>query len=388
MPFLGEPLVGKSVPSWAQLGGKANLLLLLSFLTGFGCVVLLRSQVGGKPGAHLELAVTSAGQSMKMRQPTMPVVRAWQPMLRHSLQPLRAEAGEPAVEAGGSTVAVAEAPLNSLQEKLKKVSVRREKTSQGARFPVKALRRITAQGADVPVGTSGTIEAGLIRWDDGSFSEDQTVQCLAGYRPREELQEQCVGLGQDYMLVKIPELTVKKETVKKIQEKIEGLKGELAGITAPMGYFDPLGFSTNCKDGKLLFYREVELKHGRVGMLAALGIVVGERFHPLFGGNIDNPAYTAFQETPLQTFWPVVVAAIAIPEVFSIFSFDPAAGTWMIKTDRIPGDLKWDPLGLKPTNPKEFKEMQTKELNNGRLAMIAAAGMIAQELATGQKLFA
>jgi len=42
---------------------------------------------------------------------------------------------------------------------------------------------------------------------------------------------------------------------------------------------------------------------------------------------------------------------------------------------------------LKPTDPKELKEMQTKELNNGRLAMLAAAGMIAQELATGQKLF-
>merc|ERR1719313_387814 len=31
--------------------------------------------------------------------------------------------------------------------------------------------------------------------------------------------------------------------------------------------------------------------------------------------------------------------------------------------------------------------MQTKELQNGRLAMVAAAGMIAQELASSQKLF-
>jgi hypothetical protein len=58
-----------------------------------------------------------------------------------------------------------------------------------------------------------------------------------------------------------------------------------------------------------------------------------------------------------------------------------------MKTDREPGDLDFDPLGLKPSDPAEFKEMQTKEINNGRLAMIAAAGMIAQELATGQKLF-
>ena len=35
------------------------------------------------------------------------------------------------------------------------------------------------------------------------------------------------------------------------------------------------------------FYREVELKHGRVAMLASLGFLVGEQFHPLFGGQIN-----------------------------------------------------------------------------------------------------
>merc|ERR1719380_532150 len=127
----------------------------------------------------------------------------------------------------------------------------------------------------------------------------------------------------------------------------------LPGVTGPLGFFDPLGFCSadDATEGKIKFYREVELKHGRVGMLAALGFLVGENFHPLFGGDIDVPAYLAFQQTPLQTFWPAVVFAIAIPEIFSVFSFDP--------------------LGLKPTDPAELKEMQTKELNNGRLAMIA-----------------
>jgi N utilization substance protein A len=41
--------------------------------------------------------------------------------------------------------------------------------------------------------------------------------------------------------------------------------------------------------------------------------------------------------------------------------------------DYTPGDLGFDPLGLKPTSPAEFKEMQNKELNNGRLAMIFVA---------------
>jgi hypothetical protein len=165
----------------------------------------------------------------------------------------------------------------------------------------------------------------------------------------------------------------------------------MAGVTGPLGFFDPVGFCSDegITEGKLCFYREVELKHGRVGMLAALGFLVGEQFHPLFGGNIDVPSYLAFQQTPLETFWPAVVAAIAIPEVFSVMSFEsPSDGLWSIKTDREAGDLGFDPLGLKPEDPEELKEMQNKELNNGRLAMIAAAGMIAQELASGQKLLA
>merc|ERR1739848_901707 len=185
-----------------------------------------------------------------------------------------------------------------------------------------------------------------------------------------------------------------KEKLEAAVDKMKYKNQWMAGISGPMGYFDPLGFSTQVSTGKLLFYREVELKHGRVAMLASLGLLVGEQFHPLFGGNIDVPGIFAFQQTPLETFWPAVVAAIAIPEIYSVFSFEnpaeqnPLTGEyWKMKDDHEPGDLGFDPLGLKPKDPKELKDMQNKELNNGRLAMIAAAGMIAQELATGQKLF-
>jgi hypothetical protein len=170
----------------------------------------------------------------------------------------------------------------------------------------------------------------------------------------------------------------------------------LPGITGPIGFFDPLGFCSadDVTEGKIKFYREVELKHGRVGMLASLGFIVGENFHPLFGGNIDVPSYLAFQQTPLQTFWPAVVFLIAIPEIFAVFTFETPAlfgnkggMVWSLKSEYECGDLGFDPLGLKPTDPAELMEMQNKELNNGRLAMIAAAGMIVQELATGEKLF-
>jgi len=186
-----------------------------------------------------------------------------------------------------------------------------------------------------------------------------------------------------------------REQITSIPDSPEGLlKG--AGATGPLGFWDPLGFSTNLPAGRLLFYREVELKHGRVCMLASLGILVAEQFHPLFGGDIDVPAYIAYQAIPLQAFWVAVAAVIAIPEVgYSIPTFNtPQDGrdyidayTFTMKTDRVPGDIGYDPLGLKPTDPNEFLEMQNKEINNGRLAMIATAGMIAQELVSGQKIF-
>jgi light-harvesting complex I chlorophyll a/b binding protein 4 len=51
------------------------------------------------------------------------------------------------------------------------------------------------------------------------------------------------------------------------------------------------------------------------------------------------------------------------------------------------GDLKFDPLNFKPRGAKEYKSIATKELNNGRLAMLAVAGIVAQELVTNQSIF-
>jgi len=163
----------------------------------------------------------------------------------------------------------------------------------------------------------------------------------------------------------------------------------MSGIVEPLGFFDPAGFSKEASEGRIKFYREVELKHGRIAMLAALGFPIAEQFHPLFGGEVDVPSYIAFQETPLQAFWPAVVGVISLIEIFSVFSFNSPFGGEMfsIRTDFESGDLGFDPLRLKPESAEEFKEMQTKELNNGRLAMIAVAGMVCQELATGAKLF-
>ena len=204
-----------------------------------------------------------------------------------------------------------------------------------------------------------------------------------------------------------------------VADYVKSMPGE-----GPFGFFDPLGFMSqdDMTEGKARYYREVELKHGRVAMLAAVGFVVAENFHPLFGGFIDVPSYVAFQETPLQTFWTSVVGVIGCFEFFSVAQIEngfEVKGEMPSGEPRIAGDFMFDPLNLKvcagpardhvhtlfdptilpntarvstcvceqPKDAKGLAEMQTKELNNGRLAMIAIAGMVGQELATGSKLF-
>jgi hypothetical protein len=164
-----------------------------------------------------------------------------------------------------------------------------------------------------------------------------------------------------------------------------------AGATAPFGYFDPAGLMSSEEQlDEYSRYKEVEIKHGRLAMLAAPGFVIAEQFHPLFGGAIDSPSYLAFQQTPLQTFWPIVVLAIgAIEMATSVPTFkDPEQAMWKMKEGRVPGDLGFfGGASAAKTNPSDFRSIQTKEINNGRLAMLGIAGMVAQELVTGTKLF-
>merc|ERR1712039_1072688 len=92
------------------------------------------------------------------------------------------------------------------------------------------------------------------------------------------------------------------------------------GAFPPLGYWDPWGLSTEVTDGQLAYIREAELKHGRICMLAAVGIFVAEKWHPLFGGDIDVPALQIVNpanQIDLGFFWPAVLAASAGIELLS-----------------------------------------------------------------------
>ncbi len=136
--------------------------------------------------------------------------------------------------------------------------------------------------------------------------------------------------------------------------------------------FDPLGFS-GAFDLKWLV--EAELKHCRIAMLGALGMIFPEFYH------LPNPAYS--QTNPLAAVPSVGFAPIAQILLFMVvleaisyqkITYNPSAPA---------GDFGFDPLGLSK-NESARKRFALSEVKNGRLAMIACGGMIHHALITHQ----
>lgn len=143
-------------------------------------------------------------------------------------------------------------------------------------------------------------------------------------------------------------------------------------------------------------YRESETTHGRVAMLAVIGFLVTEapfEFHPLFdtGSKDIGPAIRHLDEVRAAApfFFEILAVAIGAAELKRALtgweSPDTDTGR-VLKEDYFPGDIGFDPLGLKPDDPDEFMNMSTKELQHGRLAMLAVAGFVAQELVDGKEI--
>merc|ERR1711966_32722 len=163
--------------------------------------------------------------------------------------------------------------------------------------------------------------------------------------------------------------------------------------------FDPLGFADGKDFETIKQYREAELQHGRVAMLAAIGMLVTEEpieFHPLFEAGVKDigPAIRHLDE--VRAVSPAFFEILGI--VIGALELNRALVGWTNPGDVLgsgrtfneeyfPGDVGFDPLGLAPSDAGEFFELHTKELQNGRLAMLGVAGMVAQELVNGKEIF-
>jgi light-harvesting complex I chlorophyll a/b binding protein 4 len=138
-----------------------------------------------------------------------------------------------------------------------------------------------------------------------------------------------------------------------------------------MGFFDPLGLSKNKDDGIMQNYREAELKHGRVAMAACLGwYITAAGVHPAFHSELSsNPLEAAKELNPVG--WVQFVLGCGAVE-------------WLSQKIRErPGYKAGDILGAAnwvDDDDEGWVDYQNKEINNGRLAMVAFMGIFTQAL--------
>ena len=83
--------------------------------------------------------------------------------------------------------------------------------------------------------------------------------------------------------------------------------------------------------------------------------------HPTdFDGRVSGPAIYHFQQIG-QGFWEPLLIAIGVAESYRVavgWATPTGTGFNSLKDDYEPGDLGFDPLGLKPTDPEELKTLQ------------------------------
>lgn len=171
-----------------------------------------------------------------------------------------------------------------------------------------------------------------------------------------------------------PEAFDRKPNIKKILYNPDFDPSIQVGAMAPLGFFDPIGFSNKGDLNGFRNYRAAELKHGRVAMMAALGAVV--QHYVKFPGFESVPAgLGALTKEPGNIGFGVLLVVTGILET----------EVWTQDEVKSPGDFG-DPLGLEnkfKSEPGDYS-FREKELNNGRFAMFAAIGIMSAELATGK----
>lgn len=151
------------------------------------------------------------------------------------------------------------------------------------------------------------------------------------------------------------------------------------GATLPLGFFDPLGLVADGDQAKFDRLRLVELKHGRISMLAVVGYLVQEAGYRL-PGNIDLSGLK-FADIPNGY---AALETISYAGKFQIFAFIAALEIFVMRDfvgGEFPGDLRnnYIDFGWDTFDEATKLNKRTIELNQGRAAMMGILALMVHE---------
>merc|ERR1719424_1337088 len=142
---------------------------------------------------------------------------------------------------------------------------------------------------------------------------------------------------------------------------------EQIGAMPPLGFFDPMGFTPMGDEATFRQMRAAEIKHGRVAMMASIG-AIGQHF-------IRFPGF----ENCTGTFGAALQGAGTLGLFFLTVSLSVLELAWRDDPEKEAGNFG-NPFGIEMYND----EWRTKEVSNGRMAMISILGIWGAEVATGK----
>lgn len=139
--------------------------------------------------------------------------------------------------------------------------------------------------------------------------------------------------------------------------------------------FDPLGFSDIID---VRYLQEAEIKHCRVAMLGFLGFVITDFI------KLPDHAFSAVEAHNKAVQSGALVQVLAL--VIALEFINVVAIKEMLNgSGRKPGEFGFDPLNFSNGKSDKVKEeLQLKELENGRAAMLAFGGVVTQAVVTGK----
>jgi len=161
-----------------------------------------------------------------------------------------------------------------------------------------------------------------------------------------------------------------------------GLKmalSDMPGSTAPISTFDPLGLANIGSDETLAWFRAAELKHSRVAMLATTGYIVqasGIHFPGMLSSDVSFESLSSMK--PFAA-WELVPDSGKAQILFTIFIAElatEAKDVHYTKGGPLP-TIVFPPIDFSNVDAATLKTKQNRELNNGRLSMIAIMSFIA-----------
>merc|ERR1712241_1156009 len=150
------------------------------------------------------------------------------------------------------------------------------------------------------------------------------------------------------------------------------------GVQAPVGFWDPVGFTSEGNVEDFTRRRETELKHGRISMLATMGYITPEITGKI-PGSLSPSKGLAFADIPNGLGALSKVPTLGWAQIVAYCAFCEISG--MNNRSDAPGDFGWKLLTS--ADPEEKKKKLAAEIANGRLAMMAIIGMFFQDGLTG-----